>query len=275
MRACHAGSSGPARTSWRTNHYRSSKSPCREGYISGRKYLPPDTLAEGVEERESSSLDARIVLVLGLVFLMTVAFLVTAGQLGNVYTLWLLDRVDRHVLGFEIPVTWFQSFTPLVSLLVTPLIIRAWSRQADRGVEPTLFAKMALGLTMSAIGMFALAFLSEQQGVAWWAVLPTHVLICLAYIFIYPVGLAVFSVVAPSQSRAMFIGIFYITSFVAANLVGFLGGYYVTISSFAFWALHGALGAAAAVVAFVAVRPLATVLSDRERSPPLGESRHA
>jgi len=229
-------------------------------YMAGKHHLPPDTPRTQRERGPALPRDRRVLGVLAVVFVVTCCFLVAAGQLGNAYTLWLLAHADRQVGGLTIPVTWFQSLTPLFSVLLTPLVVRRWRALADRHIEPGLFAKMAIGLTLAGAGLLLLAPLSHLAHVPWWAVLPTHVLVCLAYIMVYPVGLALFSQVAPAGARAMYIGIFFITSFVASNLVGFLGGFYSTLPASLFWSLHGALALAGALLALLAIPASRAVL---------------
>jgi POT family proton-dependent oligopeptide transporter len=209
--------------------------------------------------------DRRVVLILAVVFAITTCFLVTAGQLGNVYSLWLQDRVDRGVGSVTIPVTWFQSLTPLFSLALTPILLALWQKQAVRGTEPSLFAKMAIGLGMGGSGLLLLALLSMAGRIGWWWLLPTHALVCLAYIFVYPVALALFSRVAPEGGRAMYIGLFFLSSFVASNLVGALGRFYAVMDPSAFWALHGALGLGGALAALLAIRPFRAILDPRDQ----------
>lgn len=224
-------------------------------YMAGRRYLPADTVGAKTPESSAAMLPGgKMLVVLTLVFLMTCCFLVCAGQLGNVYSLWLREHVDRGIGSMTIPVTWFQSLTPLFSVAITPLLIALWRKQALAGREPALFIKMGLGLAMAAAGLFILALLSLGGPIPWWALMPTHVLICLAYIFVYPVGLALFSRVAPPAGRATYIGIFFLSSFVASNLVGLAGGYYATLDQSLFWALHGAIGLVGAMAALIVAR---------------------
>lgn len=236
-------------------------------YISGQRYLPRDTIDRSATAKGPIlPTDRRVLPILLLVFLMTACFLLTAGQLGNVYSLWLKDHVDRGVGGLAIPITWFQSLTPLFSVALTPFVLRLWQRQATFAREPSLFAKMGIGLAMAGAGLMLLALLSLSGRIGWWWLLPTHLLVCLAYIFVYPVGIALFSRIAPEGARAMYIGIFFLSSFVASNLVGFLGGFYATMTPPAFWALHGCLGLGGALVALLAIRPFRAVLAAQNAS---------
>jgi POT family proton-dependent oligopeptide transporter len=235
-------------------------------YSAGRRELPQDRrVARSVERLAAAPLRPRLLAFLIVVFTLTVCFLVTAGQLGNVYSLWLKSGVDRRAFGVFVPVTWFQSATPIVSALATPLFVALWRRQAQRGTEPSLLTKMGVGLALSAVALAWLAVLTvggqHFGAVSWLWVLPVHLLIGIAYLFVYPVGLALFSRTAPPGARAMYIGIFFLTSFVAGNLVGLLGREYQPHAAVSFWLLHAGIGAAGAVLVVLFGRPLSRVLS--------------
>ena len=235
-------------------------------YLSGRPYLPPDrrTLAAAPPASLLPE-DRRLLLVLVAVFALTICFLLTAGQLGNVYSLWIRSAIDREVGGLTIPVTWFQSLTPFVSVALTPAVLRFWQRQATQGRESTLLTKMGQGLAMASLALVLFAALAWFTGrgsrLGWYWLLPGHVLTGLAYSFVYPVGLALFSRVAPPGARAMFIGVFYTTSFVASNLVGWIGGFYRTLASYEFWLLQAAIGAGGALLVLLAGRPLGRMVA--------------
>ncbi len=222
-------------------------------YIAGRRHLPSNRRDPAQTRSSVLPQDRNVLAVLAAVFLITTCFLIAAGQLGNVYTLWLLSHVDRQIGGWTIPVTWFQSLTPLFSVVLTPLVVQRWRKRAGRGREPGLFAKMAFGLVLASAGLLLLTPLSRMESVPWWSVLPTHILVCLAYVMVYPVGLALFSQVAPAGAQAMYIGLFFVSSFVASNFVGFFGSFYSTIPLPLFWALHAALAFGGAMLAVLAI----------------------
>ena len=236
-------------------------------YSAGKHHLPADTLT--VDSGPPVALlpaDRRLVIVLIAVFSLTTCFLVTAGQLGNVYSLWVKSDVDRGLAAsMVIPVTWFQSLTPLVSVLMTPLLVRRWERQAALGREPALLTKMGWGLAMVATALLLLALLAElgarDGGIYWPWLLPVHLLNGIGYIYVYPVGLALFSRLAPVGTRAMFIGVFFTTSFVASNLVGWIGGLYQSMTPSAFWLLQAIIGAAGATLVLLFGRPLGRALA--------------
>jgi POT family proton-dependent oligopeptide transporter len=237
-------------------------------YIAGTKSLPPDRRPEQVEKARSlMPEDPRMVWVLLAVFAITSAFLATAGQLGNVYTLWLKAGVNRRAFGLEVPVTWFLMLTPLFSALITPVFLEIWGRQATQGREPRLMTKMGQGMAMVTLALVWLALLAglgQRLGhpVYWLWLLPMHLLVSAAYLFVYPVGLALFSRAAPHGGRAMFIGIFFLSSFVAGNLVGWSGRFYATLPATTFWLSQAGIGAVGAALAFALGRPIGRVLAE-------------
>ena len=63
----------------------------------------------------------------------------TYEQQGNTIALWASEHTDRHLFGWEIPVTWFQAFNPFMIFAFTPFIVALWRRQGAR--EPSTVAK--------------------------------------------------------------------------------------------------------------------------------------
>ena len=236
-------------------------------YIAGTRSLPPDRKPVAVEKARSlMPNDPRMIWVLAAVFLITTAFLSAAGQLGNVYILWLKAGVDRRAFGLQVPVTWFLTVTPLFSALITPVFLEIWSRQAKRGCEPKLMTKMGQGMAMATAALVWLALLAGlgQRGghpVYWLWLLPMHLLVSAAYLFVYPVGLALFSRAAPQGARAMFIGVFFLSSFVAGNLIGWSGRFYAVLPAASFWLYQAGIGAVGATLAFILTRPISRVLA--------------
>ena len=65
-------------------------------------------------------------LVLIMVFF-TAIYMIGQQTYGGVMNLYVKERVDKLVLGFAIPTTWFLSLNPLVVILGGPLVSRYWT----------------------------------------------------------------------------------------------------------------------------------------------------
>ena len=66
-------------------------------------------------------------------------------QIGNTFALWMRDDVDRVIAGVEVGAAMFFSLNPLLVMIVTPLLLARWKRQAERGRELSVMQKMAAG----------------------------------------------------------------------------------------------------------------------------------
>ncbi len=116
-----------------------------------------------------------------LLFLPVSLFWATYEQQGNTIVLWASDFTDRHVAGFEIPVTWFQALNPLMIFALTPFIVALWWRQGAR--EPSTVAKMSIGLFLNAASwliMLAAVHVADARQASW--------LWLFAYFFVITVG---------------------------------------------------------------------------------------
>jgi POT family proton-dependent oligopeptide transporter len=214
-------------------------------YLAGRRHLPPDRRAKGRGDAAATARAApRTVVALGLVLVVVVLFLVPGNQMGNVYPLWVRAHVDRHLGGFEIPTTWFLAGTAIISLGLTPLILRFSPKRASRGWANDEVSQLRLGTLVATAAYALLALLATVGGdaVSWLWLIAYHALFALAYLLIWPVGMSLFSRSAPGGTTAMFIGVFYTSVFFANNLMGVIGGLYERVGPSMFWSLQAAIG---------------------------------
>src|SRR5258708_35082549 len=102
-----------------------------------------------VEKKPLTGRDWQAVIALILLCIPTSLFWAVYEQQGNTIALWAQSFTNRHfipgIIDWQIPVTWFQSFNPIMIFTFTPFVIWLWSRQSKRGKEPNTVTKMALG----------------------------------------------------------------------------------------------------------------------------------
>jgi proton-dependent oligopeptide transporter, POT family len=237
-------------------------------YVAGRRHLPPDRLTAATPKADRPRLmpgDGKAIAALLVALVVITLYLASVGQAGSIYLLWVREHVERTVLGLTLPVTWLLSATAFISILLPALLLRLWQWQARRGREPSLLAKIGIGCAIGALAclvLVVLALIIEAGGrVAWPWLLIHHLIVAVAYLFIWPVGMALFSRAAPAAVNATFIGVFFMSAFLANNLVGWLGGFYEKMAPSQFWLLHAGLGAAGAAIVLVLHRPLARALA--------------
>ncbi len=228
-------------------------------YLSGLGYLPPENAALRREKREALGPDdrRRVVAVLALLMLTSLIWIAQA-QVWNIYPLWQRDFVDRSISDWTIPVTWFQSLDSLAALLLAPILVLYWRRQAKRSTEPSDLTKVVIGCLIYT-GAFLLLSVGQLQAgdgkvaLVWPIVF--HFTCALAYLYAIPITLALVSRVAPASVNAMMLGAFYIGVFIGGIGSGWLARFYEPLGPAVFWAIHAGIVFVGAVSIGV-LRPL-------------------
>src|ERR1043165_175260 len=134
-------------------------------YLGGLRHLPPDE-RRVLPEQESMPPPfnrRERILIVGLlaIFLLTGLFWASYEQQSNTVMLWADDFTNRRIdLGFwqgEFPTTWFLALNPVMIFVLTPVLIKLWAWQAQRGTEMSTVAKLALGFFLVGLAYLIMA----------------------------------------------------------------------------------------------------------------------
>lgn len=235
-------------------------------YLLGQGALPPDAMSGGriaTAKQPLSKDDWVQIRSLVVVAVLVIFFRIAYEQSGNTIALWVDQYTDRMVQvgtwSFLVPATWFQSINPLLIFTLTPLIIVFWSRQAKRGREPATVSKMVIGcfvVVLAYLLMAGAAWLhnSTNAPVSWAWVTGYFVLLTIGELYVLPVGLSVVSRLAPVQTAAAMIGVWFLAKFAGSLLAGYLGTYWSSLDHTTFFAI-GAASAALAGLALMLFQP--------------------
>jgi POT family proton-dependent oligopeptide transporter len=227
-------------------------------YLCGRRTLPADVPAwkrpVRSEKQPLEPRERRAVLALLGICAPVALFWAAYDQQGNTVLLWAEDFTDRSIALWtwrgEIPSPWFLALNPLMIFVFTPLIVRLWARQGQRGTEPSPVSKMAFGCLCVALAYLVLA------AAAWTAVGKTSVLWLVGYfvlatigeLHLAPVGLALISKLAPARMLSMMMGVWFATTLPGDILAGFLGGFWSSMAKPKFFLLIALIAVLASIV---------------------------
>jgi proton-dependent oligopeptide transporter, POT family len=236
-------------------------------YLYGQRALPPDTRTEGATaaKRPLDGAERRTVLaLLGICTLVTL-FWAAYDQQGNTVLLWAEDFTDRSIDLFfwrgEIPTPWFLALNPLMIFVLTPLIVRHWARQAERGREPFEVNKMAFGclcLALANLVMAAAAWSTSGKASALWLV-GYFLLATVGELHLAPVGLALISKIAPGRVLSRMMGAWFAATLPADIFGGYLGGFWSTMAKANFFLMIASVAALASAALWAASRPVRRV----------------
>jgi len=205
----------------------------------------------------------RSIAALFLLFAPVSLFWATYEQQGNTITLWADQFTDRHFLGGEIPVTWFQAFNPFMIFAFTPFIVALWRRQGKK--EPSTITKLAIGCLLNGLAylvMMTAAWATDGGKASWLWLLAFFVVITIGELYLSPTSLSLVTKIAPSSLLSMMMGVWLSTSFVGGFLAGYLGTFWSSMEKGNFFLMLALISAAAGIAIALLRRPLKSVLQD-------------
>jgi proton-dependent oligopeptide transporter, POT family len=222
-------------------------------YLAGWNLLPPDAMRPaGTERRTADHKEIRVVTALLAMLILGMLFTIAYYQIGDMYTLWVRDNVDRHFLGVELPAPWFGAVDSLFTIVSTPFLLALWHRQAKRNREPSAMTKIAIGMILVALAYGMLAVITSYHA-------HVHFVWCLlfsaimgtAFVHQWPTTLALISQYAPARLNSTMMGVAFLSMFVSYSVIGWIGGFYGKVPLPTFWLIQTALAAAGAVLFLV------------------------
>jgi POT family proton-dependent oligopeptide transporter len=235
-------------------------------YIAGYRTLTETTPAANRSHPETkmNAQSWRVVAALVLVMALTIFESVAFYQNSNIGLVWINAHVDLRFFGLQIPVAWFNSINSFVSIVSVPALIALWKWQGRRGGEPGDMANIAVGAAIASVANLLLVI-----GCVAFVRVPVlfpilyNALLGVAFLYYWPILLALVSRAAPPAIKATMMGVAFLTLFVSNITLGRLGALYEVIGPTWFWALHAAIAAMGAVLALVLAKPLTRMLAVR------------
>ena len=233
-------------------------------YLSGLRHLPgrkPRGRRRGgaplppltAEERRRTAL-------LALLFALIVLAFASYMMIWNIGILWVDERVDLSSPLGAVPAAWFNSIDAFASIVAVPPLVALWAWQAKRASEPNDIAKIAIGAALngfSALILAAGAALSGADGkthVAW--AIAGFFGMGVAFLYYWPVLLALVSRQAPAKINSTMMGCAYLTIFFGSVIMGWVGSFYETMSPAAFWMLDSVLAFTSMIAVWLLYKPL-------------------
>ena len=249
-------------------------------YLFALRTLPPDDIdrrissnPDGGPAESVSAEDRRLLYTLTLICIPVIFFWATYEQQGNTIVLWANTFTERSinlvVWKGEIPTTWFLATNPLLIFLLTPLIVARWKHQAARGRELSTVAKMSIGCMGVALAYVILTVAAWHVGPhgkasPLWLV-AYFLVITIGELYLSPIGLSLFSTLAPSWAVSAMMGLWLATSFPGNLIAGWLGGFWGAMRKPYFFMMMTCIAGAASVSIWICGRPLTRIIQERQR----------
>lgn len=235
-------------------------------YLAGQRHLPGERTRKEATTRSPLTHAERVRtwLLLGAI-LLTVLPNIAYPMIWNIGVVWIDGHVDLATPLGMVPAPWFSSVDAFASVVAVPPLVALWRWQARRGREPGDVAKIGIGSALTGLSAGAMAigclFAGPDGRVAvYWALLG-YAGMGVAFLYYWPVLLALISQAAPPKVNATLMGGAYLSFFAGSVLMGWVGSFYERMSPAAFWGLDASIGLAGGLVVLLVGRPLARALA--------------
>ncbi|RCS74243.1 peptide MFS transporter [Brachybacterium alimentarium] len=172
-------------------------------------------------------------------FIGTAAFFALFQQQFTVITLYSDTRLNRNLLGWEMPISWAQSFNPFFIITLAPVFAALWTKLGTR--QPTTPKKFSLGIML--MGAAFLLFLPmvpvASVPVLWIALI--MLVATLGELSLSPVGLSLTTKLAPAAFPVMMMALYNLSVALGTSLSGALAQFYSAETEGAYFGVLGAV----------------------------------
>jgi POT family proton-dependent oligopeptide transporter len=171
----------------------------------------------------------RISVIFVLLFFVTF-FWTGFEQAGSSMTVFTEQNIDKSVGSWSVPTAWFQGINPFFVFILGFVISAIWLRLHRIGKNPSIPVKMGLGMMFLGLGfVIMLGAVNEfnttgaKAGMMW--IVAAYFLQTIGELMLSPIGLSMITKLAPERMVSMFMGLWFLPTFLAHLMGGFIAGY--------------------------------------------------
>jgi len=166
-----------------------------------------------------------------VLFVFSAVFWSAFEQAPTSLNLFAHDFTERHVGGFEVPATWFQSINSAFVILLAPVFAAIWVGLSRRGVDLSSPTKFTLGLGLAGVGFLLMIFAANRvvasggalKVSAWWLIW-SYFFQSVGELCLSPVGLSSMTKLSPRKYVGQMMGIWFLATSVGNLIAGLVGG---------------------------------------------------
>ncbi len=203
-------------------------------YMWGQKFLKDVGNVVSVQKIEGTDKHVPLtreekdrIIVMLISFLIVIVFWGAYEQAGGLMNLYTKEKINRVVLGWQIPASMFQSVPALFVIIFGVPVANFWVKRQNLGKEASSLFKMAVGTMVMGTGFFmmtAAAWQAEQTGQAMliWLII-SYLLQVIGELSASPVALSFITKLAPARYASLMMGIYFAATGLGNKVAGMVG----------------------------------------------------
>ena len=202
------------------------------------KHKEDGKVVDHKEERQPlTKKDYNRIIAMVIIFAVASIFWTAYFQTSASVSLMTYELVNLNVFGYNIPVTWMTSYNGLLCIILAPLLGMYWVRKGQQNKDWTVGSKMGLGMIFTGLGFYIFVLgLKSLNGVvdgsvkmSLWYLIGGYTILTVGELLISPIGMALFSKLAPEKFAATAMSVWYLTYAVSGYASGELVAYTETL----------------------------------------------
>jgi POT family proton-dependent oligopeptide transporter len=177
-------------------------------------------------DKSLSGIEMKRIIVIFILAFFVIFFWGAFEQAGASLTLFADRQTDRHIFGWEMPASYFQSVNPLAVIGLAGVFTLIWGFLYSRKLEPSSPKKMAIGLALVALGYVVIAIAVKGLGlgekVSMWWLIALYIIHSMGELCLSPIGLSMVSKLAPLRLSSLMMGTWFLANAAANKFAGTL-----------------------------------------------------
>ena len=165
--------------------------------------------------------DSRRIMALLVIFAIVIVFWMAFHQNQLTLTYFANDNTDWSAWG-DVSGVISNAINPFWIITLTVPLISFWRWLAQKGLEPSTPAKIAIGMFLTAISFYLMAIAGLAGGntgkVSPWWLIGAYAIVSLGELMLSPMGLSLVSKVAPAHMRGLMMGGWFVATAIGNKL---------------------------------------------------------
>ena len=204
-------------------------------YVWGLKHLkevgnlvPVKKVTGSTKSVPLTKIEKDRIVVLLISFIIVIVFWAAYEQAGGLMNLYTKEKINRVILGWEIPASVFQSVPAIFVIIFGTIVAAFWTKRNIKGKESSSLFKMAVGMIVMGTGFLmmsgaALESMDGGKALLIWLIL-SYLLQVIGELSISPVALSFITKLAPVKYASIMMGVYFAATGLGNKLAAIVGG---------------------------------------------------
>ena len=214
----------------------------------------------GTSKRITATERSRVISFIPL-FIGSAVFWSLFQQQFTVLAIYADQRLDRTILGLELPPSVVQSINPAFIIIFAAVFAAMWTKLGDR--QPVTPVKFAIGTVVMGIAFFIFIPLAGggANSVPFIVMVLVYFLFTMAELCLSPVGQSLATKLAPQAFHSQMVALFFLSVALGTAASGSLAGFYSTDNEVPYFLTIGAVSIVVGLLLFAFRKPIVKLMA--------------